>query len=140
MTLPRQKFREIVFQILFCVDVAEGYNEEMVPFLMKHLKTTKKSVLSALEKALAVFEKKDEYEILLEKAATGYASHRISRVEKNILRLSLYEFFLEENFPANIMIAEGIRLCKKFGSPEGAKFVHALLDAIVKKDVAHSKE
>ncbi len=139
MALPKQKQREIEFQILFCIDVADGYDQEMISFFMKHLKVTKKSVLMATERAKAIYEKREEYDLLIEKAVTNYAAHRISRVEKNILRLSLFEFFLEENYPVNIMIAEGIRLCKKFGSPEGAKFVHALLDAIVKAHVAHTE-
>ncbi|HSX14156.1 MAG TPA: transcription antitermination factor NusB, partial [Chlamydiales bacterium] len=57
--------------------------------------------------------------------STDYAFERISLVEKTILRLGIFEL---ERLPPPIAIAEAIRLTRKFGTPESAQFVNAILD------------
>ena len=52
-------------------------------------------------------------------------------IEKNILRISLYELKKQE-LDSSIIINEAIRMAKKYGSIEGYKFVNAVLDKIIK--------
>ena len=132
MALAQQKFREIVFQILYSYDVTEGNIEDIVPFFMNYMKVTKKTVYAALQKAQEIFSAKEELDEHMQRHIEGYAFPRVSSVEKNLLRLSLFAFLKDDKIPAAIIIAEGIRMCKKFGTPESAKFVQAVLDAAVK--------
>lgn len=94
--------------------------------------------MQGLEKALAIYEKKSELDQIIQKNVQGYELERISKVERNILRLSIFEL-QEEGISNSIMIAEGIRLCRKFGSIDSARFIHALLDAVIKENVVHSE-
>nr|NGX48373.1 hypothetical protein [Chlamydiota bacterium] len=63
--------------------------------------------------------------------AIGYELERISRIERSILRLGLYEL-LYTDLPDKVAITEAIRLTRKFATAEGGAFVNALLDAIYK--------
>ena len=130
MALPAQKFREIVFQILYSRDFDATAESDMVPFMMNELKVTKRSMLDAYAKMHAILAKKGELDVLIASSSKEYAFERISRVEKNIMRLGLFEMLFDESIPQKVAIAEAIRLTRKFGTPESAQFVNAIMDAV----------
>jgi N utilization substance protein B len=130
MALPPQKFREIVFQILFSRDFQMGEDREIIAFLMEELKVTKRTMIEAEARASQVLEKQTEIDEKISLTSTEYTFDRISRVEKSILRLGTFEIADDPSIPPKVAIAEAIRLCRKFGSPESAHFVNAILDSI----------
>lgn len=136
MALPPQKFREIVFQILYSRDFEAGEENEMIPFMMHELKVTKRIMVDAHRKMEAIMAKQEEIDAMISLASTEYSFERISRVEKIILRLGLFELLFDTDLPPKVAIAEAIRLCRKFGTPESAHFVNAILDGIYKKNGA----
>lgn len=129
MPIPLQKFREAVFQILYSLDY-QTEAEEMVPFMMQELQASRKAMQEARGRAQSVLEKRDEIDSRITSASTEYSFERISRVEKNVLRLGLFELLFDPLIPPKVAIAEAIRLCRKFGTPESAQFVNAILDGI----------
>lgn len=133
MALPPQKFREIVFQILYRQDFDLEREEEMIPFMMQELKVTKRVMLDAYERMEHILGKRDEIDRHIAAASQEYTFDRISRVEKTLLRLGVYELLFDPSLPGPIVIAEAIRLCRKFGTPESAHFVNAILDGIFKR-------
>ena len=133
MSLPPQKFREIVFQIIYSADFPTPDTEATALMLMGELKVTKKSVCQAGERASEVASKLPEIDAKISAASTEYSFDRISRVEKAILRLGLYEMLYDPSIPPLVVIAEAIRLTRKFGTPESAQFVNAILDRIYKE-------
>ena len=132
MAVPQQKFREIVFRMLYSYDMGKPEEEEIVNLLMKELSVTKKIVNTAQEKVKKILEKQQEIDTYITKTTISYEFERIQRVEVNILRLGIYELFFEETIPPKVAIAEAIRLSRKFGTPESASFVNAILDNIYK--------
>ena len=140
MSLPPQKFREIVFLFLYRNDFVCSELEETTLLIMDQLKVTKKSVLQAHEKALLIKEKLEEIDSKIAHASVEYTFERISSVEKTALRLGLYEILYDSSLESKIAFAEAIRLTRKFGSPESSQFVNAILDAIYKNEPQFSKE
>ncbi|MBX9744017.1 MAG: transcription antitermination protein NusB, partial [Chlamydiales bacterium] len=59
-----------------------------------------------------------------------YVFERISRTERSILRLGTFELLFDPSIPPKVAIAEAIRICRKFGSPQSAQFVNAVLDSV----------
>lgn len=133
MALPPQKFREIVFQLLYSQDFAPLAPEDSIPFMMNELKVTRRSMIEAHERVSAVLENLAEIDEKITASSTSYSFDRISRVEKTILRQGVFELLFDPTLPPKIAIAEAIRLCRKFGTPESAQFVNAILDDIFKK-------
>jgi len=139
MPLPPQKFREAVLQILFSTDFGKE-SEEMVPFMMQELSTTRKAMLEAHARVDQILAKLPEIDAVITAASTEYSFERISRVEKTILRLALFELTSDPSIPPLVAIAEAIRLCRKFGTPESAQFVNAILDGVYKKNAPPAPE
>lgn len=132
MPLPQKKFREIVFQILYSKDMGEIAEEALVLLLTKELSVTKKSVKEALDKANRISDKFPELDALISKTCASYNFERIRSVERNALRLGVYEMLYDEAIPSKVAISEAIRIAKKFATPEAAAFINAVLDAIYK--------
>lgn len=130
MRLPIEKFREMIFQILFADDY-KSFSSEIIPLIMSKLKVSKRSVKNAAEFVEKVKKNKEEIDQKISFASHSYELKRISSVEKNLLRLAIYELFFE-NKPPKVIFAEAIRLCRKFGSPQSAGFVNAVLDFLYK--------
>ena len=134
MSLPPQKYREIVFLLLYSSDFPSFDGEETALMVMGELKVTKKSVSQARERVEQIGTKLPEIDEKISAASTEYSFERISRVEKSILRLGLYELLHDPSIPPLVAIAEAIRLTRKFGTPESSQFVNAILDRIYKND------
>lgn len=132
MSLPKNKFRELAFQILYRHQFLNESEELDVAFYMQALKTTKKNVLEAkefVEKLLPHLSKLDE---IIDQVCVGYELERIQSVEINVLRLCIYEMLYLKETPEKVLISEGIRIAKKFSTKDSVSFVNAILDQIYK--------
>ena len=128
MALSQQKFREIVFQLLFSEEIGNPNPDHMIELMMEQLAVSKKNVKSAHEKALEVLRKLPEIDPLITSVSIGYDFNRIHPVAKNILLLGVYELLYDESIPPKVAIAEALRLARKFGTSESGSFINALLD------------
>lgn len=135
MPLPPQKFREAVLQILYAQDFEKG-EEEIVPFMMQELKTTRKAMGDAYERVGQILAQLADIDEKIATFSKEYSFDRISRVERTILRLGLFEILFDEKIPPRVAIAEAVRLCRKFGTPESSQFVNAILDGVFKQHAA----
>ncbi len=133
MALPQQKFRELVFQLLYSRDISPAQSEATIPLLMQQLSITRKNVYMGMERVNQIFEQLAVIDSLIAKTSYSYAFERIQSVERNVLRLGVFELLYDPQIPPKVAVAEAIRLAKKFGSPESTAFVNAILDHIFKK-------
>lgn len=139
MALSPQKFRELVFQLVYSHDFLQEEDEDIVGFMMAELSTTKKSVKEAQEKKKKIFFNLLEIDDLIRRFSASYDLERIGKIEKSILRLGVYELCHEKDLPPKVVIAEAIRLTRKFSTAESGSFINAVLDALW-KDHLNPKE
>lgn len=132
MILRPRQLREIIFYILYIRDFSGSVDPETIFFLMKRFKVSKKCIKNILDECQAFFLKLNEIDEIISKFSTEYKINRIPSVEKNVLRLGVYELFFEGKTPGKVVIAEGIRISKKFAGKEAALFVNAILDKVYK--------
>ncbi len=130
MPLPPQKFREIVYLILFSSAFDGSELESTALMLMGELQVTKRSVLDGCERAKQVLSRLPEIDAKIREASQEYQFDRISSAEKCALRLGFFELLYDAQLPHKVAIAEAIRLTRKFGTPESADFVNAILDTV----------
>lgn len=137
MVISQQKLREVVFQLIYSEDFTQSETEDLLPLFTGHHEITKKNFFLAERKKLALLQHLQAIDSEISEASEGYQFERIPKVEKNILRLAVFELcFLKEEVPPKVAIAEAIRLSRKFSTPESGAFVNAILDAVYKKSYA----
>ncbi len=128
ISLSPQKFREIVFQLIYSSDF--GGDAEVQEMVMSQLSVTKRIVRAADAVKERFLEKKEQIDALIIKHSQGYDLERIPRVERNIVRLGIYELLFVPEVPRKVAIAESMRLARKFSTKESATFVNALMDSV----------
>jgi len=67
---------------------------------------------------------------LIQKTSTNWKLERMARVDRNILRLAVYEILKRSEIPVKVSLNEAIELSKKYGSEESSAFVNGILDRI----------
>lgn len=77
-----------------------------------------------------VWEKKEELDRTISKASINWRIERMSRVDRNILRIAVYEILFMEDIPPKVSIDEAVELGKKYGTEESGAFVNGILDKI----------
>ena len=94
--------------------------------------------ISPLEREFAgklirvVIAKEQELELLIENVTTNWRIERIGAIERSVLRLAAAELSAGET-PPRVVIQEAVRLAERYGSPQSAKFVNGVVDAIARK-------
>ncbi len=70
----------------------------------------------------------------MDRLITGSTEHwrleRMAVVDRNVLRMAVYEMVTEQETPAAVIIDEAIEVAKKFGSADSGSFINGILDAI----------
>lgn len=130
-SVPAQKFREAVFQILFSLEVGEAEQESLEFLLSRELGISRKNIGLAYQRALKILEVIKDIDAHIAQVSVT----RIAAVEKAVLRLGVFEVLMDEDIPPKVALSEAIRLTRKFSSPQAAAFVNAVLDSIYKKSL-----
>ena len=88
-----------------------------------------------VELSTSVLEKKPELDKVIEKAAPDWPISKISIVDRNVLRMGLYELLFgdRKQVPAKVAINEAIELAKTFGGENSGRFVNGVLGAVYKQ-------
>ena len=132
----RRKARECALQMLFAADVAEMPADDVVRSYWAELGETDLDV-TAREFATRLASRTLSNLELLDERIRSRAEHwRISRmavVDRNILRLAVYEFLYEPT-PRTVAINEALEIARRFSTYEATQFINGILDAI-KRDL-----
>jgi transcription antitermination protein NusB len=76
---------------------------------------------------------REEIDALIRGQADNWRLERMPAVDRNILRLAIYEMLYESETPKLVVVDEAIELAKKFGSEQSGRFVNGLLDGLLKQ-------
>ena len=75
-------------------------------------------------------EHRDQVDEVIKKSAKNWDLHRMAAVDRNILRLAVYEMLYREDIPPVVSINEAVDIAKKFSTQDSGKFVNGILDKI----------
>lgn len=138
----RHLARTIAMQSLFLWDFEGGDNSKLVGIVQGVFKNfapqfdDKGFVNSLID---GVMENRDEIDAYITKYATEWPLDQITIVDRNILRIGVYELMFNPDIPAKVAINEAIEIAKTFGNESSGKFVNGVLGAIY-KDVLKAEE
>ncbi len=78
-------------------------------------------------------DNQEKIDDLIRSQADNWRLERMPAVDRNILRLAIYEMMYEKDTPKLVVLDEAIELAKKFGSEQSGRFVNGLLDGLLKQ-------
>lgn len=130
----------MVFLLLYAQDLCGCEGEEHILLIKEELQVSKREVKRAQERALLIREKSKEIDSQIASLSKSYDFHRIRAIERNVLRLSMFEIAFDPLIPPKVAIDEGLRLAKKFSTKEAASFINAILDQFYKKNLGEKPD
>ena len=141
----RHLSRSIVLQTLFEWDLNNIEKERVADALNRNIEefAPHRSDAVFMERLLdGILQKHSELDMVIEKAAPEWPLDRIAPVDRNILRLGLYELLFSDrkDVPAKVAINEAIELAKQFGGDNSSRFVNGVLGAVYKEIGEPGKE
>ena len=130
----RRDGREAAIQFLYQVDVHRPGNIEEARAAFWKQNDEPQNVRDFADDLLrGVLEKLPEVDVKIRKLADNWDFERLAVVDRNILRLAVYEMLFRPEIPPVVSINEAIEIAKKFSTAESGKFVNGLLDRVKKE-------
>ena len=129
----RRKARELAVQMLYQYDLSGNLPETIVSTfeeLQKSKPNTREFAIKIFHGTVAHMAKLDE---MIQQQADNWRLSRMAVVDRNIIRLSVYEFLHEDDTPKLVIIDEAIEIAKKFGTEKSSQFINGILDGILKR-------
>jgi len=127
----RTKARERALQALYQIDVSATDLEEALARFWRNFEPVEIEVRELTEGMVrGVAEHRREIDEAIEGVSTNWRLDRMAKVDRNILRLAVFELRWRTDVPVKVCIDEAIELGKKFGSESSGAFVNGVLDRI----------
>ncbi len=120
--MKRRRAREFIVKVLFQKDFVNHVEEShhvQDPYVLE--------VLRGIE------AHQDEIDRRIEERLQGWRLQRLHAVDRNVLRLAIYELLYRDDVPPEVVIDEAVELAKKYGTEKSSAFVNGVLDRILKE-------
>lgn len=117
-------------QALFQIDVNQDHSREAVELFCKHFGVSKNVKPFCLRLIEGVKEFQDEIDPLIKRFSEHWKITRMSRVDRNIMRIAVYELLYCDDIPIKVSINEAIDIGRKFGTGDSGAFINGILDSI----------
>ena len=133
----RREGREAALQLLYSFDfVPDGADHDLAQFW--NMRVTDAPVQEhALSLFRGVHQHLQEIDQRIASVLQNFSLDRLTAVDKNILRVAVYEMFHDTKVPPVVSMNEAIEIAKRFGGEESSRFVNGVLDRL-KGDVVRS--
>ena len=128
----RRRSREAAIQYHFWRDLQRGETPERIEDFWEFCPVKPNVRVFAEPLIRGMFEHLDEIDERIRKYCENFNLNRISVVDRNVLRLAIYEMLYRDDIPPVVSINEAIELAKTFGGAESGAFVNGILDRIRK--------
>jgi N utilization substance protein B len=137
----RRKSREIALQMLYQLEMTGLPPQEVIElyYELESGDESKKtdaagSVRSFAEELVTgVFSYRDELDTMIVEASENWRIERMSIIDRNVLRIALYEMLHHMEIPPKVSLNEAIDLGKTFGSPDSGAFINGILDHLLQE-------
>ena len=131
--MSRKRARELAFLALFQVDVGQLTPARAVFHTIQELKDEPSKEEREFIQALVngTWQYLADIDRVIARLSQDWPLNRLGKVDLNIMRLALYEFFFREDIPPEVSVNEAVELAKTYGSQESGRFVNGILGKIV---------
>jgi N utilization substance protein B len=120
----------IALQTLYEYDIANHAPEEILQRHAEERNLQPKVVEYASELVLGAYSHLTDIDAHIQSAAREWPLQQMARIDKNILRLAIYEILFNNTVPAKAAINEAVELAKTYGSETSSRFINGVLGTI----------
>jgi transcription antitermination protein NusB len=126
----RHKARELALQVLYEIDSVKHTATEALQHILGRIEVSEETGQFANELVKGVLQNKEQLDQNIRDFAPAWPLDQISLVDRNVLRLAIFEILLENKTPVKVAINEAVELAKTFGSNNSSRFVNGVLGSV----------
>lgn len=117
-------------QALFFIDMQDNVSLQMLESFCDNFRPPKKARPFFLALVNGVLETRREIDTLIEQFSKNWKINRMSCVDRNVMRIAVYELLYCEDIPPKVSINEAVDVGKKFGTEESGAFINGIMDSV----------
>lgn len=129
----RRKAREVALQVLFQIDVSQVDVDEGVELFWNNFEAPENVREFSTHLIKGTHNRLLEIDELIKSCSENWSLDRMSKVDKSILRLAVFELVYCGDIPPKVTLNEAIDLGKYYGSENSGSFINGILDALYTK-------
>ena len=130
MAGTRRKARIAALQTLYELDCTKHKAEEALARLRAGETLAQEALSFSEELVKGVLQNKSELDALIKKFAPAFPPEQMSVIDRNILRLAIFEILFSDKTPLKVAINEAIELAKEFGGDSSPRLINGVLGSI----------
>jgi len=134
MVKARRKARSLALQVLYEVDCTSHPLEEVFSHRLDEAPVDDAVEAFARQLAEGVLHYATELDDLIHKHAPEWPLDQMAIIDRNVLRMAIWEFAIGHSTPIKVAINEAVELAKLYGSDSAARFVNGVLGALAAKE------
>ena len=132
----RTRARQLALEVMYQADLRREDGREIAKSYLRDMKEDADLLDFARTLIAGSCEHLEELDEHIRNAAENWVISRMAAVDRNILRLAVFELAHMDDIPPKVSIDEAIELAKQFGSEESGQFVNGILDKV--KEILHA--
>jgi N utilization substance protein B len=126
----RRKARTLAFMALYEADVAGHDPQQVLARLLAQQPLDEEGARFAQELVAGVQAHRPDIDRLIQRKAPAWPLEQLAPVDRNLLRLAIYEVLFDNRVPVRAAINEAVELAKRFGSDSSPRFVNGVLGSV----------
>ena len=130
----RRLSREMALKVLFQIDLVSTNIEEALKYTFEDGEFSDEVKEFSLTLVKGVLSNLSEIDKAINQHTNNWSLERITNIDRNILRMAIYEILYLKNIPKSVSINEAVELAKKYGTKNSFSFVNGVLGKIDKVD------
>ncbi len=135
MKFKRRLGREAVLLALYQMDIGDIPPDKAISSSVSELNIDEKLIKEfAHHLLIGVVENMDDIDNNIRSLSKRWELSRMSYIDRNILRIAVYEILYDEDTPYKVAINEAIELAKMYGDEKSPKFINGILASVVKEN------
>lgn len=137
--MNRHLGRIVAMQTLYEYDFREGSDLDEIKSRNIGEYSDKVDDKFILDIVNGVLDNKEDIDKIIQNSAPEWPIDQISLIDKNILRISIYELAISKDVPAKVSINEAVELGKQFGGENSSKFINGVLGTVHDRETGNKK-
>jgi len=127
---PRTRARCLALQVLYEVDMANHPPDEVFKIRLEEMPLTDELAEFARQIIFGILPITNNLDQMIAKYAPEWPLDQIAAIDRNILRMSLWEFAIFGETPLKVAINEAVELAKQYGSDSAPRFINGVLGSL----------
>jgi len=128
----RRKSRELALQALFQEELSGAAGLLDFEEFCAHFQVSKKAIPYARKLLHGVHERREALNQQISRYAENWRLERMSVIDRNILRLAVFELLYQDDVPTSVAINEAVEIAKRFSTDDSGPFINGILDGMAR--------